>query len=143
MSVSPLRKESSSDFWVPSGSGKTTILRILAGLETADSGDIYIDGKKVNDIPASKREIGFVFQNYALFRGSSLELTICINGTHITAHRQLGQELIREGETVNVFVHKLYLVDDSPVSDSPEADLSDNVRIEVNEALSHIESVVI
>lgn len=88
-------------------------------------------------------EIGFVFQNYALFRGSSLELTICINGTHITAHRQLGQELIREGETVNVFVHKLYLVDDSPVSDSPEADLSDNVRIEVNEALSHIESVVI
>lgn len=52
----------------PSGSGKTTILRILAGLETADSGDIYIDGKKVNDIPASKSEIGFVFQNYALFR---------------------------------------------------------------------------
>ena len=44
---------------------------------------------------------------------------------------------------MNVFVHKLYLVDDSPVSDSPEADLSDNVRIEVNEALSHIESVVI
>lgn len=52
----------------PSGSGKTTILRILAGLETADSGDIYIDGKKVNDIPASKRGIGFVFQSYALFR---------------------------------------------------------------------------
>jgi sulfate transport system ATP-binding protein len=52
----------------PSGSGKTTILRILAGLETADSGDIYIDGKLVNDVPASKREIGFVFQNYALFR---------------------------------------------------------------------------
>lgn len=52
----------------PSGSGKTTILRILAGLESADSGDIIIDGKVVNDIPASKRGIGFVFQNYALFR---------------------------------------------------------------------------
>lgn len=52
----------------PSGSGKTTILRILAGLETADSGDIFINGKKVNDIPASKRGVGFVFQNYALFR---------------------------------------------------------------------------
>jgi sulfate transport system ATP-binding protein len=52
----------------PSGSGKTTILRILAGLETADSGEIYIDGKKVNDIPASKRGVGFVFQSYALFR---------------------------------------------------------------------------
>lgn len=52
----------------PSGSGKTTILRILAGLENPDSGEIYIDGKKMNDVPASKRGIGFVFQNYALFR---------------------------------------------------------------------------
>ncbi len=52
----------------PSGSGKTTILRILAGLETADNGEIYIDGKLVNDIPAAKRGVGFVFQSYALFR---------------------------------------------------------------------------
>lgn len=52
----------------PSGSGKTTILRMIAGLETPDSGDVIIDGKRVNDIPASKRGIGFVFQSYALFR---------------------------------------------------------------------------
>lgn len=52
----------------PSGSGKTTILRILAGLETQDKGDIIVEGKVINDIPASKRGIGFVFQNYALFR---------------------------------------------------------------------------
>lgn len=52
----------------PSGSGKTTILRMLAGLEIPDSGDICIAGKKINDIPAAKRGIGFVFQNYALFR---------------------------------------------------------------------------
>ena len=52
----------------PSGSGKTTILRMLAGLENPDSGEIIIDGKVVNDIPASQRGIGFVFQNYALFR---------------------------------------------------------------------------
>ena len=52
----------------PSGSGKTTILRMIAGLEQPDSGEIIIDGKVVNDVPASKRGIGFVFQNYALFR---------------------------------------------------------------------------
>lgn len=52
----------------PSGSGKTTILKMLAGLENPDSGEIFIDGTKVNDIAASKRGIGFVFQNYALFR---------------------------------------------------------------------------
>ncbi|MDR1377738.1 MAG: ABC transporter ATP-binding protein [Synergistaceae bacterium] len=52
----------------PSGSGKTTILRMIAGLEHPDSGDIYIDGVRVNDIAASRRGVGFVFQNYALFR---------------------------------------------------------------------------
>ncbi|MCD8009006.1 MAG: sulfate ABC transporter ATP-binding protein [Clostridiales bacterium] len=52
----------------PSGSGKTTILRMIAGLEQQDSGDILIDGKNVNEVPAGERGIGFVFQNYALFR---------------------------------------------------------------------------
>ena len=51
----------------PSGSGKTTILRMLAGLEYQDSGDICINGNVVNDLPSSQRGIGFVFQNYALF----------------------------------------------------------------------------
>ena len=51
----------------PSGSGKTTILRMLAGLEHQDSGDIFIDGKLVNNLPPNERGIGFVFQNYALF----------------------------------------------------------------------------
>lgn len=52
----------------PSGSGKTTILRILAGLEQQDSGDVVLEGKVINDVAANERGIGFVFQNYALFR---------------------------------------------------------------------------
>lgn len=52
----------------PSGSGKTTILRMIAGLEHPDSGEISIGGRVVNNVPGSERGIGFVFQNYALFR---------------------------------------------------------------------------
>ncbi|MUT67552.1 sulfate/molybdate ABC transporter ATP-binding protein [Paenibacillus sp. NEAU-GSW1] len=52
----------------PSGGGKTSILRMLAGLETPTSGDILFHGKRVNDLPPQERGIGFVFQNYALFK---------------------------------------------------------------------------
>jgi sulfate/thiosulfate transport system ATP-binding protein len=52
----------------PSGSGKTTLLRTLAGLEFADGGDIVINGRSMAGVPARERGIGFVFQQYALFR---------------------------------------------------------------------------
>jgi sulfate transport system ATP-binding protein len=52
----------------PSGSGKTTLLRIVAGLETADRGAICFEDEDVTDIPARDRQVGFVFQHYALFR---------------------------------------------------------------------------
>ncbi len=51
----------------PSGCGKTTMLRIIAGFETADSGDVLFDGVRINDVPAYKRELNTVFQKYALF----------------------------------------------------------------------------
>ncbi|WP_275100051.1 sulfate/molybdate ABC transporter ATP-binding protein [Sedimenticola hydrogenitrophicus] len=52
----------------PSGSGKTTLLRIIAGLEFADGGGVYFGGEDVVAIPLRKRQIGFVFQHYALFK---------------------------------------------------------------------------
>jgi sulfate/thiosulfate transport system ATP-binding protein len=52
----------------PSGSGKTTLLRIIAGLEFADSGTVRFDGKDITDRTARERQVGFVFQHYALFR---------------------------------------------------------------------------
>jgi spermidine/putrescine transport system ATP-binding protein len=51
----------------PSGCGKTTILRLIAGFEEADTGDILIDGERVNGIPANCRDVNTVFQSYALF----------------------------------------------------------------------------
>jgi len=52
----------------PSGSGKTTLLRIIAGLEFPDAGYVLFDGKDISDRSARERNVGFVFQHYALFR---------------------------------------------------------------------------
>ena len=51
----------------PSGSGKTTCLMMLAGFESATQGQIFLDGQPLNDVPPYRRDIGMVFQNYALF----------------------------------------------------------------------------
>ncbi len=51
----------------PSGCGKTTLLRMVAGLEEPTEGDIFIKGKRINDTPIHKRNLGMIFQNYALF----------------------------------------------------------------------------
>src|SRR5215210_6128103 len=51
----------------PSGCGKTTALRMVAGLEDISSGDLYIGGRRVNDVLERDRDIAMVFQNYALY----------------------------------------------------------------------------
>ena len=56
----------------PSGGGKTTVLRMIAGLELPTTGDIFIRGKRVNDLSVQQRNIGFVFQNYALFKNMNV-----------------------------------------------------------------------
>ena len=52
----------------PSGSGKTTLLRLIAGLDFADQGEVRFDGREVTQAHAAERGVGFVFQQYALFR---------------------------------------------------------------------------
>ena len=56
----------------PSGGGKTTVLRMIAGLEMPSGGDIFIRGQRVNDLSVQERNIGFVFQNYALFKSMNV-----------------------------------------------------------------------
>ena len=60
----------------PSGCGKSTLLRILAGLETATSGEIYLDGVDISNVPVHKRPINMMFQSYALFPHMSVEKNI-------------------------------------------------------------------
>ncbi|WP_278363016.1 sulfate/molybdate ABC transporter ATP-binding protein [Acinetobacter schindleri] len=52
----------------PSGCGKTTLLRIIAGLESADGGQVILEGQDATNVHVREREVGFVFQHYALFR---------------------------------------------------------------------------
>jgi multiple sugar transport system ATP-binding protein len=68
----------------PSGCGKTTTLRMMAGLELPTSGSIYIDGEEVGQKPASKRDIAFVFQMFALY-------------PHMNVRRNISYPLISQG----------------------------------------------
>ncbi len=56
----------------PSGCGKTTLLRIIAGLESADGGQVLLEGSDATDVHVRERQVGFVFQHYALFRHMSV-----------------------------------------------------------------------
>jgi len=60
----------------PSGCGKTTLLRMIAGFNSIDGGEIYFDDECINDLPPHKRNIGMVFQNYAVFPHMTVEKNI-------------------------------------------------------------------
>ncbi|QJC51282.1 ABC transporter ATP-binding protein [Paenibacillus albicereus] len=76
----------------PSGGGKTSILRMLAGLEAPTAGDILFHGQRVNDLPPQERGIGFVFQNYALFK----HMTVFENVAFGLKVKKLPKDQIRE-----------------------------------------------
>src|SRR5215210_7690605 len=54
-------------FLGPSGSGKSTLLRIIAGLETADAGEVRLEGERIDRLPPGRRAVAMVFQHYALY----------------------------------------------------------------------------
>ncbi|SFG95766.1 ABC transporter ATP-binding protein [Sulfitobacter dubius] len=76
----------------PSGSGKTTVLMMLAGFESVTSGDIAINGKSINKTAPNKRNIGMVFQNYALFP----HMTVAENLAYPLAVRKMSKADIKE-----------------------------------------------
>ncbi|MBA7707994.1 Vitamin B12 import ATP-binding protein BtuD [subsurface metagenome] len=84
----------------PSGCGKTTALRIIAGLETMDEGDVLIDGKVINDVPAHKRDCSIVFQTLALFP----HMTVEANVSYGLEQRKVPKDEIRKrvGEIVDL-----------------------------------------
>lgn len=68
----------------PSGCGKTTTLRIIAGFETADTGDVSLNGRSVMALPPDQREIGMVFQDYALFPHLTVAANVGFGTNNVT-----------------------------------------------------------
>ncbi|MGH8189488.1 MAG: ABC transporter ATP-binding protein, partial [Steroidobacteraceae bacterium] len=83
----------------PSGSGKSTLLRAIAGLTGVDHGRISLHGGDVTHVSARRRGVGFVFQNYALFRhmsvGENIEFALRVRRMRAEDRRQRRKELLR------------------------------------------------
>ena len=76
----------------PSGCGKTTLLRMIAGFNSIEGGKFYFNDKEINDMDPAKRNIGMVFQNYAIFPNMNVEKNVAFG----LKNRKLPPEKIRE-----------------------------------------------
>jgi sulfate transport system ATP-binding protein len=95
----------------PSGGGKSTLLRIIAGLETADSGRIEIEGVDATHLPPQKRNVGFVFQHYAAFKHLSVRRNVAFG---LEIRRRPKAEIRRRVDELLALVHLEQFADRLP-----------------------------
>ena len=86
----------------PSGGGKSTLLRIVAGLETPDRGRVFIDGKDMTGVPARRRGVGFVFQHYAAFSHMTVRSNVAFG---LTVAKATKPEIRRKVDELLRLVH--------------------------------------
>ncbi len=101
-------------FLGPSGCGKTTTLRMIAGFEQLDKGSVQLDGREITTVPPNRRDIGMVFQSYALFPNKTVRDNIAF-GLRMknTPRSEIGRKvdavlkMVRLEETANRYPHQL------------------------------------
>lgn len=91
----------------PSGCGKSTLLRMIAGLEPITSGSLRINGKEMNDVPPSERNLSMVFQNYALYPHLTVEENITF-GLHTKKISKQERKKTMYGSSRDAWINRLF-----------------------------------
>ena len=104
----------------PSGCGKTTLLRMIAGFNSIEGGDIFFNEKRINDMDPSKRNIGMVFQNYAIFPNLS----------------------VRDNVAFGLKARALVISPDVLLMDEPLSNLDAKLRVEMRSVIRHTQKSV-
>lgn len=147
----------------PSGCGKTTLLRMIAGFNTIEGGTIRFDSKEINNIPAHKRNIGMVFQNYAIFPHLTVRQNVeyglkirklnkedmkkrvdaILDVVKITDYQDRLPERLSGGQQQRVALARAIVIHPSVLlMDEPLSNLDAKLRIEMRSAIREVQKQV-
>lgn len=147
----------------PSGCGKTTLLRMIAGFNSIEGGDFYFGDKRINDMDPSKRNIGMVFQNYAVFPNMTVRKNIefglkerkvdsqtideetdkMLNLMQIEEHAEKKPQALSGGQQQRVALARAIIIKpDVLLMDEPLSNLDAKLRVELRETIRRIQKEV-
>ena len=147
----------------PSGCGKTTLLRMIIGFNTIEAGEIRVDGKRVNDIPTNKRNMGMVFQNYAVFPHMNVRDNVAygLKNRHVGKNERMQKtddilRLVKIDEYANrmpaqlsggqqqrvALARAIVIEPDVLLMDEPLSNLDAKLRVEMRNVIKHIQQEV-
>ena len=143
----------------PSGCGKTTLLRMIAGFNSIEGGDFYFGDRRINDLDPSKRNIGMVFQNYAIFPNMTVEKNVefGLKNRNVSKEERVGEvkkflklmqiedfaermpEKLSGGQQQRVALARaLVIKPDVLLMDEPLSNLDAKLRIEMRTAIKQL-----
>lgn len=147
----------------PSGCGKTTLLRMIAGFNSIEGGDFYFEDKRINDMDPSKRNIGMVFQNYAVFPNMTVRKNIefglrqrkvdkdiikketdkMLKLMQIEEHAEKKPQALSGGQQQRVALARAIIIKpDVLLMDEPLSNLDAKLRVELRETIRRIQKEV-